>query len=96
MEERERRMNQPVLRRRRAQADDGGNQATRTLIARTPANTDKKMSRQASARGNGELELKNVRCFRCHKKVMSPDKMNKELSRMIQAERTTRSTSTGA
>ena len=100
VEEHERRANQPVLRRRRAQADDGDNQATRTLIARTPANTDKEMSRQASARGNGELELKNVKCFGCHKKghVVSecPDKKNKELPRMIQAECTTHSTSTGA
>ena len=73
---------------------------TRLLGKDTSYNTGKEMSRQASTRGNEKLELKNVKCFGCHKKghVVSecPDKKKTESSRLIQTESTTHSISTNA
>lgn len=90
MEEREHRTNHVTPRQRQTQADhSGSNQTTTTSTERTQANTDRDTNRQTNTGGNGELELKNVKCFGCHKKghVVSecPDKKKRESARMIHA-----------
>ena len=91
VEERERRTNQNVPRRRRVQADsDGGNPVNQASDGGVPPKAVKDKNRGTNTRGNPELELRNVKCFGCHKKghVVSecPDKKNRDSSRVIQAD----------
>ena len=73
------------------QADsDGGNPVNQASDGGVPPKAVKDKNRGTNTRGNPELELRNVKCFGCHKKghVVSecPDKKNRDSSRVIQAD----------
>ena len=91
VEECERHTNQNIPGQRRVQADsDGDNPGNQASDGRVPPKAVKDKNRGTNARGNPELELRNVKCFGCHKRghFVSEclDKKNSKSSRVIQAD----------
>ena len=90
-EERERRTNQVPPRRRRAQTESDTGRLPRqgTPAAAAAGSVEKAKNREKVTGGTeSEMELKNVKCFGCHKKghmVSNCPKKKKEPTRMIQA-----------